>query len=316
MAVVSDVLRPFWLPGISEVCGLTTTSFKAWLTEGNFVFVNQPTPVGEWQFYTGDSQNMLRAIAHDFGRMSSASFESICAIPAINEIPRSSAWSLIRCYYAAFFAAHAISRIFGEALTQIETSQKKALSKAIQANGGNTKIDEGLHLFKIDINASTFTIYKLQFGSHEDTWHQFSRLLDKLSSDILIGTSFSVLQSRQEVNVLLGDILDIMKTSPFQRHANWLSHIRNEINYQHRHGAWYPHDGSKKFRDQIGINISHWRKNPAIGKIKPDATLLRFSEACAALVGIARELVIEMSNRNSNNDSFLKHGALIVLKQA
>lgn len=315
MPAVADVLRPYWLQGLAEVSGQTSTSLKAWITEESFVFQQFDPMASCWTFFTGTPDMMVRSIAHDVSRMSASSFESIHAIPAANEIPRSSAWTLIRAYYAAFFAAHAIGRIFGQCVTQLEQSQSSALNKAIRSSDGTNLLTKGLHLCVPDARNSTFSIIKLSDGSHEDTWSQLGILLDQLGQKILTGASYTDSQSRQAVAVLFVEILDVMRTAPCHSKANWLSHVRNEINYKHQYGAWFPHQGAKQFRTKVADNIGLWRKSPQFQKAKSEHALCHFSAVCGALVSIAREIVLDMAERNSNRDSFLKYSALRVLAQ-
>lgn len=316
MGVVADVLRPFWVPGLAEVSGQVSTSFKAWITEGDFVFQHETKEKGACTFYSASGNRMLEAVAFDVSRMASSAFETMCGVPSRDELQRSTAWSLIRCYYAAFFAAHAISRVFGECVTQIDKNQRSVLNSTLQGAGAEVRISEGLHSIVIDVRNSAFTISPLTHGTHEDSWAQFSILLDRLSTLALSSANHMDTQSRQEVAVLLLALTEVMRTSPCSRRGNWLSYLRNEINYQHRHGVWFPHEGSGKFRRLLTLRLGSWKKDAKLEKIKSDQTVLRFGFACATIVSIARELVLELSSRNSGDKSFLKEGALLVLKQS
>lgn len=314
---VRDVLRAHWLPGISNVTGKTTTPLKGWLTDGSYVLNQYDAVNGIWSFYTGVPNELTRAVAHDIARMAAACFESMHGVPSEKEIVRSTAWSLIRSYYAAFFAAHAFGRMFGDCVVHLEAFQSRKLNQAIAVSGlGPPAITDGLHVLVVDPTSQSFSLQKLANGPHEDSWSQFAGLLERLSYLSLSKTPYASSANRQTVSVLLDEIVDILRTPPATRKSNWLSYIRNEINYQHRHGAWYPHEDSKNFRHEVETILTSWHKQPTLPINPKSHPMARFSAACSALVALTRELVEEMAARNPDNDSFLKHQVLPVLKQA
>jgi len=54
-------------------------------------------------------------------------------ITAVGNLPKSTAWILIRAYYAAFFAAHSILRMFGNLCIQLESPETFALDHVAQS---------------------------------------------------------------------------------------------------------------------------------------------------------------------------------------
>lgn len=319
MSIVRDTLRPFWFKGINEVAGKTSTSFRAWLTEGHYVFQNL-TPPSDYLFYTADQNALTRSFAQDINRMSMASFESIHGIPSTNDIQRSTAWSLIRSYYSAFYAAHAICRIFGISISQIDSEQATKLNQAIALNSNIPQLQKGLYRISINVANNNFSMIKLARNSHEETWSQFGTLLDGIVRSLLTESDKISKKAVQQIGVqqtaaLLMSILGIMRTPPCPKNSNWLSHLRNELNYKHMHGAWYPHECVSRFRKSVEYNITSWRQDPISIAPNQEVTLAKFSQGCALIVALMRELVEDIAHRNSKGDSFLKYGTLLVLRQ-
>lgn len=60
-----------------------------------------------------DPQTVIDALAGDCCRFSFASFQTISPVAAEIAQRDNVAWSLVKVYYAAFYAGHALIRIFG-----------------------------------------------------------------------------------------------------------------------------------------------------------------------------------------------------------
>jgi len=246
--------------------------------------------------------------------MGMAAFESIHGIPSRQDIPRSTAWTLIRGYYAAFFAANAMARIFDAWVSQMDKEQIIELNKAMVAIGEKPCIHQGLHRVEIDPRTKSFSVCPLHKRSHEATWKEFGILIERLVQELL-KDSHSADKDAQEAAVLFLEILEVLRTSPCRNDYNWLSLIRNELNYQHKHGAWYPHYRVSRFREEVNRYIAGWKRSPSAMLVPEEHILIRFSKGCAQLVSLMRELLQDLNRRNPNNDSFLRHGVMRVLNQ-
>ncbi|MDH4378392.1 MAG: hypothetical protein QE263_00590 [Vampirovibrionales bacterium] len=314
MSVSSEVLRPFWLTGISEISGKAISPFKGWLTEGQFIFLEKKAPE-EFVFLCTHFNEMMRAQAHDINKFSMASLESIHGIPSSLDVARSAAWTSIRAYYAAFFSTHALSRILGYAISQLDNSHILKLNEAISlVDSNHTKLEAGLYRLELFPVENTFSIKKIKKNSHEGTWNEFGITVEKLSKDILLNESNSTVEA-QNTSIMLGNLLEIFKTDHCQSGYNWLSYIRNQINYQLTDNVWYPHEGSSKFRAKMNACIALWRKDPL--ELDGDNTprILKFTKACVLTVALMRVTLLEIKKRNSLNDSFLNYGTSQLLSQ-
>lgn len=318
MSAESDVLRPYYIDGLAGISGVTHTTFKEWIETAPQILDSYDAVSKQFTFYIGDKDSLLRTVAFDISRMTIATFESICDISSEYEIPRSTAWPLIRAYYAAFFAAHTLLRILGCGVVQLERSQSDKLTAALKfhANPPNASIGDGLHLVIFNKGLSSFSIQKLNNGSHEDTWSVLAELLNKVSKEFLLDKNPVSQQKKQLFFSQLDELVKIMKSHPCHHRANWLSKLRNEVNYQHKHGAWYPHEKSKNFRENVFDNLNVWHKGPKLVINDKAHYLDKFTQACTFLVALVRELIYDISSRNPYDDSFLKTMALKAIKQA
>lgn len=317
MSVISDILRPYYITGLPDISGVTKSTFKEWIENENQAFDYYDSAKKEYFFSVYNKTSFLQSIAFDISRMSIATFESICDISAQREMPHSTAWPLIRSYYSAFFAAHTFIRIFGYAVIQLEKSQSQKLNSVLQYHDNPIpNLSDGLYLVRFLEESSRFSLQKLNNGSHEDTWNVLAALIEKLSDDFMVDGNPIPEWEKQSVYGKFKLLVDVMRTEPCKSRSNWLSRMRNEINYQHRHGTWYPHEKSKNFRDSVFLNLISWGKEPDITVNAKTHCLDKYSKACAFLVSLVKELICDIEYRNSNNDSFLKVTVMKVLKQA
>jgi hypothetical protein len=313
MAQISTVLQPFWIRNLNAVGGRQDRTVKMWIADGALTFDHMSNS-GAWIFNAPDVGSLLNCFACDVNRMTVASFESIGGIPSSNELPRSTAWSLIRLYYAAFFAAHSLMRVYGIAVLQLERQQVTTLNTAMRQVGHQTLVSEGLMTMTIDQQSRTFELTSKTAGSHVDTWAVFAAKVKEIS----VGASALGLGSvaqRQDAIDVLDQIIAILGTPPAQKASNWLSYMRNQLNYQHTHGAWYPHERASRFRAELSVAIDTWKSSPTVSLSRSSHTLVRFGVCCAAIVAWARETSLRISSRHPQDDSFLKYGAIRVLDQ-
>lgn len=317
MSTIANILRPYAITDLNLVKEVTKTSFKEWVIKYPQVLDTYIAEDKEYIFYINDTENCLKSVAFDISRMSIAAFETIHAISSSNELINSTAWPLIRSYYAAFFAAHTIMRIFGYAVIQLESQQIAKLNLALNFCNppppASAKIGEGLHLVKFNLERRVFTLSKLNNGSHEDTWQVLANVLDMISRKMLTDQNPISNQLKQVAYEQLQQLISIMRTFPCSSRSNWLSRIRNEINYQHKYGTWFPHEKAKGFKNNIFDNIKNWKKEPNILVHDTTHPLDKFSKACVFLISLSKEMICDIDKRNPDNRSFLKNSVVKVI---
>lgn len=254
---------------IFEVSLRTETDLKAWIANGQYLMERPLTPnaqsrANEFELRFKRADLLYAALANDLNRFSQAAIESMWCIGKVDKLPRSTGWAAIQMYYSAFFAAHSILRIFGRACTQLENSHVEVvhqIARATQMDGGVSSIENGVY---ISIITNDCVEYKKLKDSHADTWQSFASLLtwiiDKITDTSGIG--------KHKSDAI--DLISKLKSSMSQSGAakgNWLSQIRNKVNYQHSHGVWYPYKGALHDHNAV-LRNSEWLKEPSHFELK------------------------------------------------
>lgn len=267
-------------------------------------------------YYTSEINKLNDALLFDLNRMAIGAFESIFTFKKtpLEEYPKSTAWLLIKCYYAAFFSAHVIIRLFGKALIQLEQKQVSKLNSGFVYSQislpPNISIKKGLSLFSFEKDSNEFNIQLLNNGTHEDTWNIFATLLKEMESNFLRNTSMPTTM-KNDASTLITEYLDVLSNSNHKPNMNWLSQMRNDINYKHTFGSWFPHKETRKSRDQIISLIKDWDKCNSINLYTDDLT--KFVNGCLFTINLMKNL-ITILNQKSLTNYYLQHGAMKVLK--
>ena len=315
MSIIQNTLRPFWLPRLNDVAGKPKMGLSAWTASGNYQIFSQIQP-GHFALHTADPWPMLQALAFDCNRMATAAFESIEGIFLNSKFPRTVSWLAIQAYYSAFYAAHAILRIFGSSCSQLNSAKVNEVadvygySNGIFANGG-------FYLCTSQANLSQMDCAQLIVGgdgSHGAMWAVFYEMIVKLSDLVL--TSDKIPQPSQETSAFLVNLAQALKRAPI---GNSLSAFRNAVNYQHLYGLWYPYlNASDRFDGSRLLSLTkRWRWDPLIlfANPRPNRDLRSFIETCTAIVSFCRELIVDMQGRCSDGKSFLNFGAYSYLNK-
>src|SRR4051794_24933660 len=142
-----DELRSLWLPGIHAVNGRPQKSLIGLLANMQYQIYAPTTPTTAALHFANWSLP-VEAYAGDSARVSTAAFETIEGIRPSAPLPKSAGWLLVRGYYAAFFAAHAIGRMLGTSILRIDNVTATAIDSI--SNLFNTQpaggLERGLYL--------------------------------------------------------------------------------------------------------------------------------------------------------------------------
>lgn len=311
---INSAIRPFWMPRLNTVRGIPEDGLQGWIIDQNYQ-IYQPTKSGEFSLYISNHNNLVRAFAFDCNRMASAAFESMYSIRRHEKIQKSTSWLIIQSYYAAFFGGHAILRMLGISCSQLESSHVNAvrrIAKLFSMDSG-VALGDGLHECNYDHVTNELHFRKLNDRSHEGFWKIFLQALRKLSSNIL--ASPGVTTNNQSVAVLLDDLCQAL-CHEGKHGGNWLSYMRNKVNYRHELSCWFPYRNTRgDFIDKIYTNSYKWQKDPTeIALIqKPGSDLNLFICTCNLIVGLCRTLILDMHSRCPTGDSYLSNGCLRLL---
>lgn len=309
MAEFADLLRRQWLPGLAEVEARKSLSdVRGWIVGRNFQ-VYQPVRYPAVLAFS-DRRPLCEAFAGEIVRMSMASCESVASIAPVSRLPRTRAWAVVQWYYAAFYAAHALLRMFGTGLIQLERGHVNEIRRIALAFGEPCDVEGGFH--SVRVNGATLVLDKMTAngGSHEFLWSVFDRFLAGTSSSLLAagGSSSDV----QTLALRLDDLRAVLNLPPATA-GSWLSYIRNRVNYRHELGVWYPHGEETVERSAI-LDTAVGSAVLADDVLLPPAgrapALQSFLSACRFIVALCEDSAAEMSYRSTARRSFHQNGIL------
>lgn len=322
MSLVNDAIRPFWIKDLNKITGRQSYSFSDWTITRNYEIY---TDIQSNSFILEISQDLyentlLKSFAFDCNRMASASFESIQLISQSELRPKSTAWLVIQSYYSAFFAAHSILRMLGISCSQLETQSISRIEEIADLYGykKGVKIDTGYYRCQYNSTSRKLHCKHLKAsggGSHENFWKTFRNELKELSNQIL---SQSLIPSADAQNV--STKIDKMCSNlcyQGMNGANWLSFIRNKVNYQHQFGCWFPYESVRKQSvAQLYETSQTWLSDPMDIDLNRTEDILLFCRTCNFIVSLCRSLVENMSDRcpKGKSKSYLADGSIQLLR--
>jgi hypothetical protein len=317
MSIIAGTLRAFWTPGLNAVTGNVTKGVSAWILDEDYQ-IYTPLQANHFILSFPTPNQFLAAIAADVNRCAAAAIESVSQATKDEKLPRSVAWLVIRSYYASFFAAHAISRMLGMTVLQLEKAQASSLNRIAGAFGmlnGKT-ISPGYYSCSYDHLARDLKCVPIDArlgGAHQMFWHSFHSLIQKLSNDA-INSGTGRAADNQLVSSKLSDLAENLSYNS-TLHGNWLSNMRNSVNYRHRFGAWYPYSGQPAYFSTLFDRSRLWLSDPMSIDLANhgDKDLRRFLATCSFLIATCRSLVREMGNRCPEGKSFHLYGSIMLL---
>jgi hypothetical protein len=248
---------------IFEVTSSTESDFKAWTANGQYLISKKMSPskenrATEFELYTNNPSALHASLANDCNRFAQAAIESMWSVGKVDNLPKSTGWAAVKMYYSAFFAAHALLRLYGRSCTQFEKEHMDTvfqIASATQMDGGILSIENGFYFSSVSEGEIKFKKLK---DSHSDTWAEFSKLLAWLIDNLPKTTGLGVHKSN--ALTLMADIKATIHKSGATK-GNWLSKTRNKVNYQHSHGVWYPYKGASHNQELV-LRNAEWLKGP------------------------------------------------------
>jgi hypothetical protein len=315
MSILASSLRQFWTPGINTVSGNVSGGVQLWLAKEDFQIYSPIEPT-LFAIHKADPNPFLFALAADINKTTVACYESICHVVPNTQFPRSSAWMIIKAYYAAFFAAHAILRMLATPYTNLDKAQAASINKIAKLYGAEVldSVAAGSYVFSYDAAKQKITWRRIESsgGVHETFWTFFNRRIKELSDDLLrLGTG-SLLEN-QRVSMKLAE-LSVNLCHDSCPKGSWLSVMRNAVNYKHSHGAWYPYPGQASHGQMVSQRKGAWLSDPmTINLSVPGTTnVRRFQDTCNFIISACRVLSLDMAARCPTGKSFHTYGWLAI----
>ena len=330
-------MRQLFIPHLNSISSYLPEGARNWLElSGNFI-PNSNSKKDYFEITLYDIDEFIRAWAGDIVRLSSAAFETVGGITESVKNKKFLAWQMIQYYYAAFFAAHSTLKICSFGLIQINDRIIKNIFKRADSLSISlaNNIIKGIYCAKIDIATSKVIFYKVNKydDSHRGLWHRYGDFLDVLNGISVVTGQFdsSCVRHREmseEYPLSIYSQLPLEDAEPISKRIstiketinahgdnNWLSFVRNRINYNHHYGIWFPY---KLFKDEYDSLISKHNlhlDNPLSKKLEyeHEFDLNEFVKCCQTIIAINRDILFDLSYRHPSNKSFLNNGPLELL---
>lgn len=283
---------------------------KGWIANQNYL-LDQNLTGTNFSISTTDQNTLLVALANDCNRMAMAAIESAAGVRCDDAFKKSGAWAIIRAYYAAFFAAHSIMRMYGISCCQLEQTHMNKLHQIadmLGKTGGVTKLEKGFYSIEIDKNYRNI-IFRKYKDSHKDTWSCFLHLVNRISDEINDATALA--KYKLEASDILLSIKHGITKGGCGSSGNWLSQIRNSVNYQHSYGTWFPYERRPISPSCITKLSEEWKKHPIIlnHNVKKN-DIESFFDITANLLSLFKTLLTSCANKSGSKNTVFSNGSI------
>jgi hypothetical protein len=326
----SDGVRHLYIPTINTISSTPVNGLRFWLANSNnFFIISSTNDCFEINFY--DSNEILSHWASDINRLSCASIETVTNIKESSYNKKFLAWNLINYYYSSFYSAHSILKALSFGLIQIDSLIINNFKRINNAFGqALPSISSGMYCVNFNITRKTAIFYKVgrYDDSHRGLWQRFSDFLNVLSGiSIVTGTydagciakrqlndpyplSVYPYLSKVDANSIIAKIDALKKILNSNGDFNWLSKVRNLVNYNHAYGVWFPYKSYQKQYDKVLALNNLYNDNPMSSNfdMTVENELIKFVKACQFINAINFDILNDLLNRHPENKSFLRSG--------
>lgn len=286
-------------------------NFKSWITQGTYLLNSQLISKTNFDLRLNNDYKINVSLTNDINRFAQSAIESVENIIYNEKLTKSASWNTIKLYYASFFSVHSILRLFGWSFIQLEHSQIKKImeiANATNMNNSNIKLEVGFYLAKYNNKSKTIEFIK-KSDSHKDTWSSFKELLQYISNDITINTK---ILDKEKIDILdFIEKLNNILSKEGNTSGNWLSFIRNKVNYQHSFGTWFPY-GSENYAKLLKDRNFDWKRDIDTFNLFSDKTeietLYTTTNLLVSLLHSLLQFNFELKDRQSNilKDGYFK----------
>jgi hypothetical protein len=305
MPDIIPTLRLYILPGIGEQKA-QEGGLKEWILKGTYV--PELGLAGEIILRNVSIKALVPYINYDFERFCLSSRESFEVSAAERTSNNLAGWPLLKLYYSAFFSAHSLLRVCGAGVTKLDRVQLNHLNQVLNVySPGQQFGDAGSYYFSIDVPVGyvagqidlTFKPSADGAGVHDGFWRLFCNFLtDKAADAVRTGQS-----SNQSFLADITEITSALKNGSGSG-GSWISSIRNEVNYQHLHDAWFPFKKSSKNLEYLSRVTYSESKSLRIDGDKRKVPIDAFVNICRYMACLNIDIGDVIAKRGTGRDGF------------
>lgn len=308
----ANSLRLMWLHEINNAKGQRGLSTEKFLSTTCVTpdFISDPN---ELSLYVGNPARTPEYFCHEADRFASASFETLLSNAPVAGYERSTAWQLIRGYYAAFFSVHALLRLHGVACTRITNATTTPINREVQRlHPGSLSMSGGLYYMRSKSGGSEIALTKFDAnsgGSHEALWALLTDYMRTATQNALLDST------DPNGSATFASTIDRLNTVIRKRGGPmWFTQVRNRVNYSHGYGSWFPHQGSTTDTARVALCLGGWRKEPSEALIDIAADeITQFAQACSLLVSLCRVTIQDVAFRSIARSPFRQSSARLAV---
>lgn len=334
---IADGIRHLYIPYLNAISSSLPMGIRGWLAGSNHFIPHNGQANDCFEITLYDINEFIQAWAGDVVRLSSASLETVNNISESIKSKKFLAWQLVQYYYSAFYAAHATLKICSFGLVQIDNNIISNIKRVASSCGNRLigQINKGLYCVELNPSQSKVVFYKIKRydDSHRGLWNRYADFIDVLrgisvvtgshdsmcvrawnGSEPLPKSVYSQLP-RSDAEVIVQRLELVKKTMDIRGDNNWLSSVRNNINYNQNYGVWFPYKEFQSKYDKL-VSMSSLYMNMATSdvlKYDHGYDLEEFVKCCQIIMAINRELLIDLESRHPSNKSFLKSGPIYLI---
>jgi hypothetical protein len=240
-------------------------------------------------------------LAADCCRLSSASFQSVASIQQEILQRDNVAWSMVKLYYSAFYAGHTLIRMFGEACSYFDRQHVVRLNVLAGALGRapTFNIESGVYRCILDANHAALNCTKARRasgGAHETFWDIFGNRMRIVADGILQGAMV-----RTEAQAAFSQIDDFRQILNRRSGYAWLSGIRNDLQYRHHFGVWFPAQLNMRERQVLSGFVGDWKRDPMEIDLQSGRSgiLGEFVTCCVFIIALCHTMLKRLGDRSS-----------------
>lgn len=237
---------------------------------------------------------MIASHSGECGKFARAVLETLGGISVERHLVRHQAWPAVRLYYAAFYSAHLILRMFGRCCLFLDEVALSKLNEVSQLS--NFVVKQGYYLASSEINILNFSKLK---DSHKDTWSSLHCLFSDLRNSVVeIDAPES---DRKDAIIQLGALMRCLEGG--ESNQSYLSNFRNRVQYRFEKSAWYPF-GVKL---PSGFELTKYSEQALKGSfngVQRDTEISAFYDSCLSIASFSMKYFIYIIN---NTDGLHKN---------
>ena len=235
------------------------------------------------------STDVVEALAFDIGRYSSAAIETMQQIKVEEGSPYANGWIIIKAYYSGYFAANTLMRLFGHFCTNLEQRHVTAIHEMAGLYqvplpvSDKSRLSSGTYVGRYSASDGSVILRSLHGvggGAHKQFWFAFKEFLDVFDREIS-DCSLSKIQ-RNEARTSIKALL-VALCQENHPNGNWLSEIRNAVNYRLEFGVWHPYFKNEILgEDLVGLILESFSSPPRFRSSDPKAhDISRLTDCCS-----------------------------------